>query len=281
MTPGIHSIPFAEYTALDAVSNTALGKINSCPAAYRYWREHPDEKATPAMKLGRIAHRAILEPREFAREFVTTYAVKPEGMSFATKDGKAFKATAEENGLEVITKAEADFLKGAAQSIAAHPTAAAMLHSGAPEQSVIADYNGIPIKARVDFLTNGDSLIDLKTTASAEPRWFERDILNLSYFRQGAFYLDCCKAAGLPVKHFCLLAVEKTPPYLVACYQLSRDYIELGRQEYVRLIGLLAECQKSGRWPSYSDSLIKVDPPAWKLRELPVQDPPWMTEAAA
>lgn len=155
-----------------------------------------------------------------------------------------------------------------------------MLHSGSPEQSVVSDYNGIPVKCRVDFLTSGDSLVDLKSTASAAPRDFERDILNYRYYRQAAFYLDYCKSAGLPVKHFTLLAVEKTKPYLVACYNLSKEYLELGRQEYVRLMGQLVECQRSGKWPGYSDSLITVSPPEWKLREIPIPDPEWMKEAS-
>lgn len=291
MKAGIYSIPFEDYTAVEATSNTALGKFAICPARYLHWKQNPDEEPSPALKLGRLAHRAILEPEKFNGEFVSTYTLKPETyLDKKTNEEKKWNGnagpckewikTAEDNGLEIISRAEWDFLSGAAKSIAEHPTAAAMLHSGSPEQSIFADYNGIPVKARVDFLTNGDTLVDLKTTADASPRWFERDILSLAYYRQAAFYLDCAKAVGLPAKHFCLLAVEKSEPYLVACYQIHKDYIEIGRREYIRLLGQLVECQKSGKFPGYSNELIIARPPEWKMRELPVQDPAWMTDAA-
>jgi hypothetical protein len=268
MNPGIYQISFSEYSAIRAISNTALGKLAIAPSVYKHWRENPSEVSTPAQKIGRIAHRAILEPKEFEAEFNSSYAVRPDGLDFRTKAGKEWKAVAEASGLEVITFEQGEFLSGAIKAIAAHPIASQMLASGKAEQSIVADYNGLPIKARLDFLTDGDSIVDLKTTASAEPNEFDRDIYNHCYYRQASFYLDAAVSIGLPVKHFCILAIEKVEPYLISCHQISPEWLEIGRNEYMRLLSTYVECKRSDKWPGYPERLYTSTPPEWLVKKM-------------
>lgn len=269
MKPGIyHNLPFDEYAAIPAISNTALGKMNP-PARYKEWLDNPVEEVSTALRIGRIAHRAILEPDKWRADFENFYAVKPDGMRFSTKEGKAWRYDAEEDNREIITHAESDFLTGAVESIASHKTAREMLSCGKPEVSLVSDYNGIPTKARIDWLTEGDgnAIIDLKTAESADPNDFDRAILNYRYFVQGAFYLDVARSLGLPVEHFCILAVEKKRPYLVSCHRITEEYIDIGRTEYVRRMGVYAECKRSGVWPGFKELLYSATPPQWLINK--------------
>jgi hypothetical protein len=267
MTPGIYdNLSFEDYAKIPAISNTALGKLAVAPAVYQHWLNDPQDKPTPAQKIGRIAHRAILEPDKFEAEFSTAYAVRPDGMDMRTKDGKAWKAEQESLCREIITFDQGEFLSGAVKAISSHSIARDMLAAGSPEVSAVSEYNGLPIKARFDWLTKGDTIVDLKTTASAEPRDFHRDIDRFGYFRQGAFYLDLAASLGLPVKYFCILAIEKDAPYLLTCHTLSAAAIDQGRDEYVRLLGRYVECKRSNQWPGYPEELYTFR--TWKERQL-------------
>lgn len=268
MSLGIFDIPFREYAAIPGISNTALGKLDISPATYKHWIENPDEGGTPAQKIGRIAHRAILEPDKFEAEFANAYAVKPADMKFSTSTGKAWRDEMTEQGREIITSEQEDFLAGAIKSIAAHPIAKEMLAAGKAEQSVVWEYNGIRCKARPDWITAGDTIVDLKTTRDASPREFHRSICDLKYYRQAAFYLDALNSLGVPVKHFCILAIEKDPPYLLSCHHISPEWIEIGREEYTRLLGRLVECKRTNYWPGYEEILHTAFPPDWKLKKL-------------
>jgi hypothetical protein len=272
-------LSFAQYAALPAISNTALGKLSRSPAHYKAWLDSREEDESEALRIGRIAHRAILEPKEFEAEFATLYAVKPDGMKFSTREGKDWKLAREGEGRSIITFEQAEFLSASAKSISTHKTAGKMLKAGRAELSVTAELDGIPVKCRVDFATEGNALVDLKTARDASKRGFQRAIVDRGYHRQAAFYLDVCKAAGLEKKHFTFLAVEKEPPFLLGCYRLDEQAIHQGRTEYRRLLELYAKCKAEDSWPGYPDTLEEIGLPQWAVKE--TQDPEWMKDEAA
>ena len=54
-------MPEAEYHALDSLSSTGARRLIApgCPALFDYERRHP-RTPTPAMRLGRAAHRPVM-----------------------------------------------------------------------------------------------------------------------------------------------------------------------------------------------------------------------------
>ena len=260
--------PFADYQKIPAISNTGLGYLAKTPAHYKQWLAAQEEDESDALRIGRIAHRAILEPDKFEAEFTTLYAVKPDGMKFSTKEGKEWKAAAIAEGREIITFDQSEFISAAVSGVKAHPMASKMLRSGTPEVSISAMMGDVPVKCRVDFLTTGNSIIDVKTARDASAAGFEKAVNERGYYRQAAFYLDVCEIAGLYMRTFCFVAIEKEPPYLVACYQLSEEAIEIGRREYKALIALYRHCCQSNTWPGYSTGLDIISLPEWRrIRE--------------
>jgi hypothetical protein len=85
------------YHALAALSASDLRRGYHTPEAALWARLHPTDP-TPAMQIGTALHLAVLEPERFAVEVVA----KPEGMSFASKEGKAWREAHE--GLLVVSE---------------------------------------------------------------------------------------------------------------------------------------------------------------------------------
>jgi hypothetical protein len=277
------ALSFDDYQALSAISNTGLGKLAKTPATFIDWLNGgKEEDETNALRVGRIAHRAVLEPDAFKAEFDSLYSVRPKGMKFNTKEGKAWKANELAKGKQIIDGEDDDFIRTAAQLIAQHPKASQMLRKGKSELSITAElpeFPGLTIKCRVDFATEGNALVDLKSAKDASFAGFQKAIAERKYHRQGALYLDVCKAAGLDKKHFTFIAIEKTRPYLIGCYKLDEQAIHEGRMEYRRLLELYAKCEAEDSWPGYSDKLEEIGLPLWAIKNTP--DPEWMKDEAA
>jgi hypothetical protein len=276
-------LSFEDYQAISAQSNTGLGKIAKTPAHFIDWLNGGrEEDETNALRVGRLAHRAVLEPDKFQAEFESLYAVKPAGMRFSTTVGKAWRADALARGKQILESDDVDFTFSAARIISDHKKASEMLRRGRPELSVTAelpDFPGIAVKCRVDFATEGNALVDLKTAKDASFVGFRKAIAERKYHRQGALYLDVCKAAGLDKKHFTFVVIEKTSPYLIGCYRLDEEAIHQGRMEYRKLLALYAECKEKNEWPGYDSGLVEIGLPQWAITE--TQDPAWMREEAA
>lgn len=116
----------AEYHQHPAVSKSDLDLIQRSPAYYKYCKEH-EKSQTPAMLLGSVVHKLVLEPEEFDAEF----AVAPV-CDKRTKAGKEmwaeFEAHAE--GLTVMTKDLSEQAQAMANAVLSHEIARKLLQNG-------------------------------------------------------------------------------------------------------------------------------------------------------
>jgi len=257
-TPKIVTMPSPEYRKAPGVSKSDLDLISRSPAHFRYGvREETD-----AMRIGTLVHQAVFDQSSLS------YSVKPEGMSFATKDGKAWRADHE--GTMIITQKESDMLVGIVESIKRHPKGGKLIAEGLAEQSLFAmDSNGTLRKGRTDFLpAKTPVILDLKTCEDARPGKFSRSILDYRYHVQAAYYLDLCKLIGEDRRAFILIAAEKTPPYAVMVYQVQDEDVEFGRMCYQRDLQVYRNCMESGIWPSYSEEIELIGIPEYAKQEL-------------
>lgn len=175
----------------------------------------------------------------------------------------------ENNGHRIVLSQETwDQLHAMKAAVMAHPAARALLTGkpGKAEQSVywVDQVTGQLCRCRPDFWRADNVLVDVKTTDDASLEGFGKSISNWRYDVQAAFYCDGVKAAtGNDVRAFVFLAVEKRPPYAVACYMLTPEDVELGRLQYRRDLAVYAQCQQSGQWPGYGDKIQTATLPAW------------------
>jgi len=272
--PGIYrGIPFSEYATWDAVHHSTLEHFRRTPAHAREAILH-EKEPTQAKALGHAFHEFLLEPERFALDYVI-----PPKVDRRTKIGKETWATFEAEHPHAIPIAheEAASYVGMRESILAHETARELLTGrGASEVSLVwlDAETGRTFKARVDRIgeiAGYSFLVDVKTTKDASERSFQKDISNYGYHRQLAEYRDGLFVLRPAERRAALIAVEKEPPYAVACYELDERALEQGRREYRHHLGTYLRCVETGLWPGYDAGLQLIDLPPWAVDRMDLE----------
>jgi hypothetical protein len=265
VTPGIYSLPAEKYFAAEGVSASMLDILaRKTPAHLKAAMDGEAELvATPAMEFGVILHRALLEPDSYRGAF----HVRPDEMKFTTKAGKEWQAAHSDK--PILDAQDAARVSKMVDAVHTHPFAKRLLHGAQTERSIfVEDSHGTLRKARIDALTAGNILPDIKTCESASDEAFERTISRLRYHARAAFYLDQCNLAGIEKDIFFFIAVEKTPPYCVRCLQLNGEVAMVGRTLYQRDLQIYRTCLETGNWPAWSDDFDEVGLPQWEMRAI-------------
>lgn len=267
--PGIYEdVPFATYLSWSAVSNSQLGHLKRSPAHLKAVLDGGDAD-TDALAMGRAVHCAILEPERFARDVIRR--VPGNGATKVVKEARA-KQVLDHPAAEIVKAEDYDDCLAMRDAVMRTEKAGGAISlPGRTELSLVwvdAD-TGVTCKSRLDKHLDIDdgTIIDLKSTSDASEREFSRAIYVYGYHRQAAMYLDAAEALGLSVRHYAIIAVEKTRPYAVAPYRVTEGSIAAGRDELRRLMKRYAECVERDEWPGYPDRFIDIALPDWAWRQ--------------
>lgn len=250
------------YFDLPGDNFSSLKNLLKSAKHYRHRRGHPKPQTT-SMELGTAAHIAVLEPERFLREYVLWKSTKPDGSPRQRRgaEWKSFKAA--NDGKEIIRDAEYDEAINISRSIRDDAVAMKYLAMGRPEVSCtwVDEYTGMPCKGRVDWLTKVDgewNLVGLKTAKSVEPWAFSSATAKFSYHMHDAFYVDGFEQALCAPVKVRVVAVENEEPYDVVVYQVPPDVLDIGRDEYRKLLERLKECREANEWPGVASGLEQV-----------------------
>jgi hypothetical protein len=210
---------------------------------------------TRALVLGTLCHLAVLEPEQLP----TAFAVRPAGLDFRTKDGKAWRDA--QGDKPILDETEAAMLDGMSKSVAAHPAAAALLDGAQREVSLFKEHRtGLKLKGRLDVLGDG-YVADVKTAEAGDVGGFASAVFRYNYHVQAAMY---CQLAG--VERFSFITVEKVAPFAVAVYDLSAKAIQVGLNSLNYALDTIALCEEAGEWPAYASEVQALDLPAWAYK---------------
>jgi hypothetical protein len=251
------------YRLSQRVNWSSLKELRRSPAHYRQRMQEP-RSDTPAMRLGRAVHLAVLEPQRFEASIAIWFA------EFGQRRGASWREfQAKHAGCEILTESERDLCREIQQAVRADREAARLLTGGRAEMAIewTDPASGIECKGRLDYVS-ASAIVDVKTTRTASPTAFGRESWRLRYHGQLAFYRDGWAAAhGGPPLPCYMIAVEKEPPFAVQTYRLSPDLLEAGREEYADLLARLAECRARDEWPGYTEGgeVIDLLPPSWAM----------------
>lgn len=262
----LRGLPFCDYLKVPALSNSGLKLLDKSPLHLQASRDpaRPDAEPSDALRRGSLLHTMVLEPNTFAAR----YCVKPEGMSFSTKDGKAWR-DAVPAGVEIISAAEHQASIWQARNLRTLPEIAALLGSGEAEVSFFwfDQRTGTYCKGRADWVFRtpaGVVLLDLKTTEDATPAAFARSVARYGYHRQAAWYSDgWTQATGEPVLGFVFGAVESAWPHDAVPYMLDDEAVTKARAQIENLLDLHAQCESAGEWPGIGREITTLSLPAW------------------
>jgi exodeoxyribonuclease VIII len=247
------------YRQAEGINVSALKVlISKSPAAMKAMLEEEREE-TKAMMIGTAIHTAVLEPELFLKNYC---------MSDIAKNTKAFKQMQEENPETIFLNAtDWNVVTGAAQAVVSSKRGQLIFSDGQAEQSFFAELEGIKCKGRTDWITNAGRIIDLKSTESAHPRKFTNEIFfdERLYHMQAAFYVDLIKAATGKDMAFEFVAVEKTKPFAVGFFKMSKGALDEGRKLYKKALQIYADCKATNQWPKNDEYEIDVEVPKWLL----------------
>lgn len=274
-----HDMPNEQYHRNIAAGSSGLKLLDQSPR--HYWqqyinpdREHDDE-STPAQKLGKATHTAILEPAAFDDR----YTVMPDDLDRRTNAGKQVWAEILESGKEPLKQSQWDQIVGMSTAVHAHPVMKTIMGCNPLFETSMfwldAD-TGAPCKIRPDLcimpckaFPNG-LIVDVKTTGDASPAEFGRMAWNWDMHLQSALYTDGFQTivgTDQPPP-FLWLAVEKEAPFACAFYRAPPDLLDYGAGEVARLLDIFMQCMTADWWPAYETTIQDLQLPTWALRTI-------------
>jgi len=248
MEPGIYrGLKFDEYAAIPAwnPSLALSGRLSMLQVEYD--RAH-SRTVSPSMLFGSAIHCSILEPDRFPLQ----YAVWTGGRRVGSK----YELFIDSNvGRDILKENEYETCLAARDAAYKHPIAGELLRRGEQadrEASVVWRDNetGLLCKGRLDLLLP-DLIVELKTTRMhvADDRALTWVASTLGYHIKLAAYQDAVSHLideVLPVK---LIFVEQIAPHDVRVLNVPAAVLAQGWDEWQRLLGLIAVCERTGIWP--------------------------------
>lgn len=236
--PGIYEIENEDYHNSNGLSRSALLTFRKSPL--HYWDEYKnenkkEEKDSNALIIGNAVHMYILQPEKFNQQYFVVD--KPD---LRTTKGKEewSKINNEHADKIILPTAIFNEVETLGQAFLTHELAKKFLEGAQVEKSVYWKdcTTNILCKTRPDiWLPN--IIGDIKTSADASPRAFQRDIIKYGYHIQAAMVQDGINhITGKMIDTFVFIVIEKESPHAIGIYELDKESIDKGREEYKLLL---------------------------------------------
>jgi hypothetical protein len=175
----------------------------------RYGKSPPPEFGSPALEFGTSVHNAVLlGESDFGLQ-------EHDGR---TKEGKAAKAKAAEEGIRLVNKAEYERLtsfitKAIAMFMQEYGSTPNLDNSWLTEVAVSGEYSGMGLKAKLDAYRD-ETIIDLKSIGQwPDGGRFLGHIDKYGYAESACGYINVARQAGLEVREYRWLFVESKWPF--------------------------------------------------------------------
>ena len=243
------------YFRWAALSQSRMKLFARSPSHFKALAEDAYDRApTEDQNLGSAAHMAALQPGIFAENFVP----RPLGhhASNAYKDRVA-AIRAENPWARILKPGTMKTARAIGEAVRSHDVVQSILKGATLETSVVwtedePDSAPLRLKGRLDVHNERIGLVaDLKTCRDARPERFLPDAFRFGYHFQAAWYMRAAAAVGLAVRHYMIIAVEKTPPYGIVLHEITEQDLATGEDEIEVHLARFRQCQARGEWPGY------------------------------
>lgn len=256
-----------DYFKIPALSASGINSFYKSPL--HYWRESPfnpnkiTRQSTPAMLLGKVAHKLILEYDTFNDEF----AVAPKCDKRTTLGKETFAAFEAGNFGKVIVSDDVyAHAKEMHEALNRNNAVMELLSQGESELPLLWNNGHIQCKGKIDRYRKG-LIIDYKTTEDASENGFSKSIASWGYHRQDAWYMDGVEAVYRErPRGFIFIVQEKEYPDNIGIYSLFDQDRDIGKIENEKASIEIAERIESGNWKSYPEMIMTVGLPAYYKR---------------
>jgi len=289
--PGIYAIDSDMYHSSSVSDNVCLSNsianIMLRQSPYHAWMAHPKlnplavHKESSRFDLGTAAHDLILEggtakicvinPEDYRSKPTKT---DPEGAIPKGWTNNAIKAARDEarsNGLVPLLPWDSAVINSMvieAQEFIEKSALKGIFQRGKAEESAFWEDRGVHCKARLDWLTDDrEFILDYKTTDSAHPEAFIRQIGRMGYDLQSAFYSRGIDVLTGKRPRFVFLAQEIEAPYSCSLIGLDAAYEEIAAGRYIMALDQWKACLEANNWPAYASEIHFASPPAWLMQQ--------------
>lgn len=259
--------PMSDYRKWDAWGSSDLKAMRAGPPAMVPWRRANPSEDTDATRFGTACHTRILQPDLYA----ANYLVKPEGMTFASKEGKAWRDDPAHAGKAIVSEAVAREIEAVRAAFCGKELALdALAGAIGVEASILwtCPETGERLKGRPDF-HDERFVYDLKVSRHAGPSVGFRAFVE-GWMHQAAHYRTGLRASGLEIEAARLVVIGPKPPQAlkVYCVEVKASTLDMLDFENVETVRALQKCRVDGAWASTPDAWTKVEAPASALAEM-------------
>ena len=199
------------YLGQAALSSSSCKHLLVSPKAYEQSLKSSSD--TAALREGRLAHLAILEPDRFQELTVIK----------GTRASKAYKLAAEEKGsYKVCTESEYENAYWLSRAVWNNLEASMLIDDCMYELPTIGEIEGLPFRAKADCVNfTANTIVDVKTTSDPIEK-FPYAAKKYHYDLQAALY---CKLFDVP--NFTFLVINKKHKD-IAIYECSEEFLFYG-----------------------------------------------------
>lgn len=203
---------------------------------------------------------------ESYQDYVNRFAIKPDGMSFATKDGKAWRAGQE--GKIILSSEDELILRDAADAVRLHPRWPDIQKCQA--QTTIRRYSeslGLGLQSRPDWLNTAEScLFDLKKTRDLDI--FGKQAIDLGYHTQAAIAGWCLSGESIQLEHAYLVAVEWERKARCRVYEIPHEALAYADQQMRLVAAEIADRLNRNVWTDQAPSCEPLPIPEHMRRRM-------------
>lgn len=242
-----------KYTQWGPLSFSSLTAFARSPLNFVHYKNR-QRVETPAMRLGTLAHRMILEPTKFS-ETVTVWPGQRRG-----KDWTEYKAANE--GMDIVTVPEMDTLTAILNSLKSNAAAMRIMATLTEREMMLEwPHNGVPHRGIIDGYGIG-TLVDLKITNDVSERGLTRMIYERKYYVQCAMYCHALAYHGFDIDEAYIIAIESNAPHHVAVCRLAPHYIARGHDEWGAWLDSFRDWDGQPHHGHGADEM-EIDAPPW------------------
>jgi len=258
---------------IEYISHSRLELFRKNPVMYKkvYIDKSSTRDSSPAMMLGSLVHKMLLEPTKVDERF----AISPI-CDKRTKVGKetweTFKATLAE-GIEVITHDDVEQATRMVAAIHENTSSQYLLQPTAIRENAILttvdiDGESTQIKFVPDlYSTTAGWLADLKTVSSYDPLDWGKECVFNGYLRQLALYRFCLRSMSIVVNDVYHIIVDKGEYPTAMVVQFDNSDIDRAENQVFEGIRKYLVAHASENFlPSYYGIIPKITAPAWSWR---------------
>ncbi len=257
----IHPIDVHQYRSHPAINVSALKAFSRSPAHAEVGFEE-EREPTEAMNIG-----SLLDHKVLGTPYLYTTSPYED---FRTKEARAWRDDTKERGVTVFKQEEIETVERMVEAVREHPVAGRLFaEPGKAQVGMFGEFESCERKGLIDWLPNTTPVIvDLKKCRDASKAGFRRQIGQLRYDVQAAYYRDLYRDITGETRAWQWVCVEDQAPFAVAVYQLDTESCEVGSRTWQSWLRQWIVCEDTDSWPGYNgDSTQIIQSPTWILKD--------------